>query len=172
MSEKCCGKVEAGRAVCELPNEGFKRVVVKRIQCLECGNAGKPVNTITVKALISKSLRDVISDDYRFCKERDCPIVYFSKESELYFTTADMRVKVYQKSPDTPDTDICYCFKHSVGEISDARPEQRDEILTDVNDGINLGQCACDIRNPQGSCCLGNVRGLIKQLSEEIVSPA
>ena len=47
-------------------------------------------------------------------------------------------------------------------------------IVDDINTGINAGQCACDLRNPQGSCCLGNVRGLIKRidtLAVEIENP-
>ncbi len=41
---------------------------------------------------------------------------------------------------------------------------QRAAIVDDINAGIQAGQCACDLRNPQGSCCLGNVREAIKQL--------
>lgn len=171
MSEPCCGKVEAGRDVCELTNEGFERVTVDVKSCPECSSPGKPVNTITVKALISKSLRSVTSNDYRFCKEVDCSAVYFSIESGSRFTTEDLRAPVYQKVPDQPETDVCYCFKHSVGDISNAGSKQRNKILEDINEGIKLGQCACDIRNPQGSCCLGNVRGLIRQLSEDIKLP-
>ena len=47
-------------------------------------------------------------------------------------------------------------------------PELRKAIIDDISTGINAGQCACDLRNPQGSCCLGNVRGL----SERVYKPA
>ena len=43
-------------------------------------------------------------------------------------------------------------------------------MVDDIHAGINAGQCACDLRNPQGSCCLGNVRGLIKRLEKSAVA--
>jgi hypothetical protein len=51
-----------------------------------------------------------------------------------------------------------------VGDLGAASSEGRIAIVDDINTGINAGQCACDVRNPQGSCCLGNVRGMIKRL--------
>jgi hypothetical protein len=61
-----------------------------------------------------------------------------------------------------------------VGYVRAASSESRMAIVDDINTGINAGQCACDLRNPQGSCCLGNVRGLIKRidtLAVEIENP-
>ena len=45
----------------------------------------------------------------------------------------------------------------------------RAALIDDIDAGIQAGQCACDLRNPQGSCCLGNVRGLVKRLEQPIV---
>lgn len=123
---------------------------------------GKPVQGQTVKALVSVSLRVVQDDDYLFCKTQTCPVVYFSLNSEQTFTTAQVRERVYQKEPDSDDVLVCYCFQHHVGEIRTVTPAARAAIVGDINTGINAGQCACDLRNPQGTCCLGNVRGLIK----------
>jgi hypothetical protein len=61
---------------------------------------------------------------------------------------------------------VCYCFKHRIGEIHTATHETRLAILDDINAGIQADQCACDLRNPQGSCCLGNVRDLIRRLEQ------
>jgi hypothetical protein len=36
-------------------------------------------------------------------------------------------------------------------------------IVDDIKAGIKAGQCACDLRNPQGTCCLGNVRAWLAQ---------
>ena len=41
-------------------------------------------------------------------------------------------------------------------------------IVERIQAGIQAGQCACDIRNPQGHCCLGNVRDLIERLSDPL----
>jgi hypothetical protein len=77
---------------------------------------------------------------------------------------------VYQKGPETQDVPVCYCFHHTVGDLRAASPQQRTAIREDINTGINAGQCACDLRNPQGSCCLGNVRALIKQLERPAIA--
>jgi hypothetical protein len=123
---------------------------------------GKPVQGQTVKALLAVSLRAVQDVAYLFCRTQTCPVVYFSLDGEQTFTTAQVRERVYQKEPDSDEVLVCYCFRHRVGEIRTAAPAVQAAIVEDINTGINAGQCACDLRNPQGACCLGNVRGLIK----------
>jgi hypothetical protein len=88
--------------------------------------------------------------------------VYFSQDGDQTFTVGQVREGVFQKQPDNDEVYICYCFRHTVGELRISTPEVRKEIIEDINIGIRTGQCACDLRNPQGSCCLGNVYGLIK----------
>lgn len=39
----------------------------------------------------------------------------------------------------------------------------RSAVVADISAGIKAGPCACDLRNPQGSCCLGNVRGVVER---------
>jgi hypothetical protein len=91
-------------------------------------------------------------------------VVYFSADGASTFTTAQLRERVYQKEPETDVVPVCYCFKHTMGEIRNALPEAQAAIIAEINAGIQADPCACDLRNPQGSCCLGNVRGLIKSL--------
>jgi hypothetical protein len=93
---------------------------------------------------------------YWFCSTRECPVVYFSDDGTQVFEKADVRETVYQKEPQEDDTPICYCFAFKVGDIEN--PEYTQRILSVIEEGIRAGQCACDWRNPQGNCCLGNVR--------------
>jgi hypothetical protein len=134
--------------------------------CSECGKTGKPIQRQTVKSLLSVSLRQVQDVKYLFCRTQTCPVVYFSDDSEQTFTVQQVREQVYQKEPEAEDVFICYCFRHTVGDLHDASPEDRAAIVDNINIGIMARQCACDLRNPQGSCCLGNVRGLIKRLEK------
>lgn len=120
-----------------------------------------------MKALLSVSLRQVQDVRYLFCRTQTCPVVYFSADGEQTFAVQDVRERVYQKEPEAKDVFICYCFSHTVGELRNALPEDRVAIINNINRGINAGQCACDLRNPQGSCCLGNVNRRIKQLEQE-----
>ena len=170
MTDTCCCPPEAGRDVCELPPQNFQRPPSDINACPVCGMKGKPVQGQTVKALLSVSLREVQDVDYLFCKTPSCPVVYFSPDSEQIFGVEQVRERVYQKEPDSVGVFVCYCFRHTVGDILAASSESRNAILDDINIGINTGQCVCDLRNPQGSCCLGNVRGLIKRIPTPAVA--
>lgn len=169
MTDSCCCPPEAGNAVCDLPAQGFQRPPRASNTCPECGRAAKPVQGQTLKALLAVSLRDAREVEYLFCKTQTCPVVYFSADGAQTFTVEQVRERVYQKEPDADDVFVCYCFRYRVGEVRAASPEGRQAMVDDINTGINAGQCACDLRNPQGSCCLGNVRGLIKRLGKSVV---
>jgi hypothetical protein len=114
---------------------------------------GKRVDTATVKCLLSVSLAAVQDTPYFFCSEPDCDVVYFS--GEQMFTRDQVRERVYQKESDNPDVPVCYCFGYTVDDVL-----HQDNVVEAINAGIRAGQCACDWRNPQGSCCLGNVKRL------------
>ena len=170
MTDACCCPPEAGNAVCDLPAQGFQRPPRAANACPECGQTAKPVQGQTVKALLAISLRQVQDVAYLFCRTPTCPVVYFSPDGAQTFTVEQVRERVYQKEPEADDVSVCYCFRYTVGQVRAASPEGRRAIVDDVNAGINAGQCACDLRNPQGSCCLGNVRGLIKRLEKSVVA--
>ena len=166
MAESCCCPPEAGNAVCDLPDQDFQRLVRAVNACPECGKSGKSVEGQTIKSLLSVSLREVKEMQYLFCRTQSCPVVYFSPDGEQVFTVEEVRERVYQKEPEAQEVFVCYCFRHTVGELRTASHEGRITIVDNINTGINAGQCACDLRNPQGSCCLGNVNRLIKQLEK------
>lgn len=170
MSDDCCSIPSAGAEFCELPSLTLTKTPKPEGLCPQCGMRGKAVGRQTVQALISDSLRSVLEDQYFFCRTQSCPVVYFSADGASVYTVAQVREPVYQKSPEAADVPICYCFQHTAGEVRAASAQARTAILADINAGIQAEQCACDIRNPQGSCCLGNVRALI--LGEEHASQA
>lgn len=167
MADSCCCPPEAGNTICDLPAANFQRPRREVNACPECGKIGKPVQGQTIKSLLSVSLRQVKDVPYLFCRTQTCPVVYFSADGEQTSTVQEVRERVYQKEPEAEDVFICYCFRHTVGELRNASPEDRIAIVDNINTGINAGQCACDLRNPQGSCCLGNVNRRIKQLEQK-----
>ena len=170
MTDSCCCPSEAGSEVCELPAKDFERPAHALNACPKCGKIGKVVQGQTVKALLSVSLREVQDIQYLFCRTQTCPVVYFSANGEQTFIVDQIREKVYQKDPETDDAFVCYCFRHTIGDLRAAAHEERIAIVDDINTGINAGQCACDLRNPQGSCCLGNVRAMIKRLEKSAIA--
>lgn len=122
--------------------------------CPTCQQAGKSVETLTLKALIAVPLTELRAVEYHFCPTRDCSTVYFSADGLQSFGEAQLRERVYQKHPDDPNVFVCYCFRHTVKSIK----QEPKAVVEAVTRGIKASLCACDIRNPQGSCCLGNVR--------------
>ena len=171
MTDSCCCPPEAGNSVCDLPAQDFRRPPRTLNACPVCGKAGKSLHGQTIKSLLSVSLRQVQEVQYLFCRTQTCPVVYFSDDGEQTFTIEEIRERVYQKEPEAEAVFICYCFRHTIGELRSAAAEERSAIVDNIDSGINAGQCACDLRNPQGSCCLGNVRGMIKRLEKKAVAP-
>lgn len=166
MDETCCSVPSAGAECCELPSTTVHRSPGIRAACPVCGQRGKRVQGQTVKAMLSVTLREIQNTEYLFCRTKDCPVVYFSADGGQTFTTEQVRERVYQKEPGADDVFVCYCFRHTVGDLTRASADTREAIVDDIDSGIQADQCACDLRNPQGSCCLGNVKALIKQLQE------
>jgi hypothetical protein len=164
MTESCCCQPEAGSTSRELHTQADHRADSAADTCPACGLKGKPVQGQTVKANLLASLREVREVNYLFCKTQSCPVVYFPAGGGQAFTISQVRETVYHKEPENEDAFVCCCFQHKVGEILAASPEARTAILNDILYGIRAGQCACDLRNPQGDCCFGNVRALIEKI--------
>jgi hypothetical protein len=159
----CCGTSEAGAAACDLP--GSARPAATAANCPSCGQKGKTVTGQTVKAMSAVSLAYVTHQPYLFCRTQACPVVYYGADGQQCFTTEQIRERVYQKEPDSADVFVCYCFRHTPGSIqAEMEASGRSTVVEAIDAGIRAGQCACDIRNPQGSCCLGNVRAVVGRL--------
>lgn len=89
------------------------------------------------------------------------------QNEDLAFTTGDMSVRVGLKERADP-IPICYCFGHTV---ASAREEVartgRSTVVASITAEIKAGRCACEIKNPAGSCCLGEVSKVIKEIMKE-----
>lgn len=124
--------------------------------CPQCGMDGASVDRITLKALLTPDgLRRGIPAQPRFCANADCPIVYFDSDGEATFTEAELTVRVFAKHADDPGTLVCYCFTVDVATMRDASKARssRESIAREVE----AGRCACEVRNPRGGCCLGDL---------------
>jgi hypothetical protein len=163
--DNCCSSTAFDISISQIP--------VSAGTCPRSGSRGRRVDSITLKAMLAVSLGELRDTSYFFCKDADCPVVYFSEDRKQSFTTEQLRERVYQKEAANDDVSICYCFRHTVGSIRVEILSGRENRLIDsINAAIQAGQCACDIRNPQGSCCLGNVQVFIKQLKQNLDAKA
>lgn len=129
--------------------------------CPTCGHPGREIQRITLKALLRpEALARLGPEEHRFCATADCPVVYFQDAEG--FRREDLLVPVFQKEAEGGRT-VCYCFGISEDEI-------RREVETfgfsasahRIKMLVRSGRCACEVRNPQGTCCLGNVIALVR----------
>jgi hypothetical protein len=128
---------------------------------------------MTLKAMLDASLLALRDLPYLFCRTTNCPVVYFSADGTQSFTKDQIRVPVHQKEPEDDAVPVCYCFRHSPATIrAEWLATGRSTVVEEIETGIKAGQCACEIRNPQGSCCLGNVSAVVKQVTQATRIPA
>lgn len=133
--------------------------------CPKCGKRGKSVGRQTVRALVSDSLRAVQEGTNNFfCRTEFFPTVYITCVGHQTFNVDQTQEYVCHKEPDNDRVLICYCFQHTLGNIKTATLENRLAIIEDIKTGIKAGMCGCDLRNPQGSCCTGNIQALIHRM--------
>ena len=118
-----------------------------------------------MKALLSDmALQRFEPGAHRFCRDASCDVVYFDAEGRT-FTTADLRVPVWQKEPPGART-ICYCFGENETDISAENAHTgRSTAEERVRAHIQAGRCACEVRNPKGACCLGDIMRAVKRVA-------
>lgn len=129
---------------------------VAPISCPRCGRTGKKLDEITLRALLKPSaLERRSADTHRFCPKPSCAVVYFG--SGEIFGREDLIVPVFQKQAGG-DSPVCYCFGITAADIGQELVSTgRSTVAARIRSLVQAGRCACEIRNPQGSCCLGNV---------------
>jgi len=132
-------------------------------RCASCGEPGRSVEPITVKALLRpEALARMSGPAHRFCPTPSCPVVYFG-ESEV-FRREDVAAPVFQKEPAGNRT-LCYCFAVSEADLRlEIAETGRSTAAQRIRDHVQAGRCACEIKNPQGTCCLGDVVAATKAL--------
>jgi hypothetical protein len=155
MSSCCCpGKIDE----------------VSTSRCPASGSPGVAVDRLTVKALLTGSaLQRVRPGEYRFCADAGCDVVYFGADGQC-FTAADVRVPVWQKLP-FGDRPICYCFGESETSIrSEFESVGTSLAIERVRGHIAAERCACEVRNPRGACCLGDLTAAIARVEASVGS--
>jgi hypothetical protein len=131
--------------------------------CPRNGKPGKTVPRQTLQSLTRIDLYDLTALDYWFCDATDCAIVYFDAQGAT-ITLDQLRVPVWQKQPDEPTVPVCYCRKLTSAMIHDeVRQTGHSSAAELVTAIIQAKRCACDLTNPQGTCCLRNVRLVVRE---------
>jgi hypothetical protein len=121
---------------------------------------GTRIDPITLKALLTPdALRRGVPDTPRFCATESCPVVYFDREARVTMSEADLRVRVCAKHPSDDTVLVCYCFDYTQAGIGSS-----SSIRETITREVQAGHCACEVRNPKGSCCLGDIARVEQRL--------
>lgn len=124
--------------------------------CPRCGQNGTVVSRRIVKIMVtSAALAAGVPAEPLLCRTRGCPVTYFERSGGPFLTTESVRVSVFPKNQNDKET-VCYCFDHTRADIHERASSQRS-VSSEIRDLIGAGRCACELRNPKESCCLGDV---------------
>jgi hypothetical protein len=123
------------------------------ICCPGNGRPAAPVQLRTVKAMLQPTaLRRIGREQHYYCTDARCAIVYFS-ESGARYGVDDVAVALADKQPGPPRL-VCYCFGYVEALPAVANGGAEPEVLGAIRAHVKAGQCACDVKNPSGRCCL------------------
>ncbi len=154
-------------ACCTIPRSADPAV------CALCGARGKAVDRRTVVALVRPDLRPTIGEtQYYFLETPECEVVYFAQDPPRYLLTGNVTVRVGSKVTEDP-IPVCYCFaKTERAVIDDVLAHGRSTIFEEITAHVKANECACDVKNPAGRCCLGNVAKAIQKAKRLMREPA
>ncbi|MDH4620169.1 (2Fe-2S)-binding protein [Brevibacillus sp. AY1] len=137
----------------------------KTTNCPSCEGKGKSVPLITLKSLLTASSLETIEPDntYFFCSNSTCDIVYFSGTHSQTFEEEALKVPVFQKNSNM-HVPVCYCFNWTRDRLFQAINNNQLPIER-IKDHVQSNRCGCEVNNPQGACCLGNVTAYLRSLN-------
>jgi hypothetical protein len=118
------------------------RCPINGVECMEV--TPKTISHQLKEAWKWKEAKDV---RYFFCDDSACEVVYFGDDDSVILKgQLNTPVGVKESSNDTL---ACYCFGVTKADaLKD--PGIREYVMYQTKHA----QCACDIRNPSGRCCL------------------
>lgn len=153
MSDDCCGNQSAGDQAGGVPS------------CPACGCRSQSVKWVTVAALILGPVP--VRQNFWLCRNPDCELAYFG-DSGARFGVSELRFLPAFKSQ-SPEALICYCFLHRRKEIeSELRHLGTSTLVDRIAAKVKARQCTCEIRNPSGRCCLGDVEAEAARLRQAL----
>lgn len=126
--------------------------------CPECGSRSKQVDSLTVKSLVRRLPFGMMPAQYYFCEAPDCDVVYFASNPQTpTFRRDDLLVRVGVKERHGSAA-VCYCFGVTRRDIADEVERTGKSTFAErIKGEVKAGHCACEVKNPSGKCCLGDV---------------
>lgn len=119
--------------------------------CPRCRTSGQPVPLGLVRHHLARPWAlDLEGKAFSFCEEPGCDVVYWSSDGRAYASHQLRRAPAY-KSGDEADL-LCFCF-----DVSGRDALSAEDPAAYVRERVRNAECACDVLNPSGACCLGSI---------------
>lgn len=158
------GYIEASR--------GNKDILIRA--CPSCGGVGWRVLKSNVGNHVDAKYWSLLDNNFWFCPNRDCDVVYYNNSRGLYFLKGEVNVPVFHKETH-PSRPVCYCLNVTEAMIREeiyvkGCCDSLEEIVAYTKAGTGRW---CPITNPSGKCCRDYleplVEGLIKEKPTEVL---
>ena len=129
--------------------------------CPVSGQRGTPVEWLTVSALIAGPLPP--RQRFWLCRDPNCEVVYYGEKGTI-LKISDLRVHPGFKTKNKEGI-LCYCFQLRRCDVqAELERSGRTNIIARITSEVKAGNCACEVRNPSGKCCLGEVRAEVEEI--------
>ncbi|MGB2887427.1 MAG: (2Fe-2S)-binding protein [Candidatus Acidiferrales bacterium] len=141
--------------------------------CPVNGAPSKQVDMLTVKSLVRQLPLGMPDTQYYFCEAPGCDAVYFPLDAQApLFRREDLVVRVGAKETADP-IPVCYCFGFTRKDIRDEIVETGDSTVAErITAEVRAGNCACEVKNPSGKCCLGSLTQIARDCMRNLQGAA
>jgi len=144
---------------CEIP----KTRASGETACPRCGEVGRIVADETVRAILKPGHAEgLLAVERRFCETPACAVLYYGADGRIVEKgAASVRVGVKEIEDPVP---LCYCFGFTRADVRRQVAERGDsDIPARITAEVRAGRCSCEVKNPSGTCCLGDVNRAVKE---------
>ncbi len=145
----CLKAPRDGEAAVEAPDGAAVPVP----SCPGCGLRGRRIATRTAIAVTSEPLP--ARQQLFVCAAPDCSLIYYGAAG-AHIAASALRLRPTWKGGDV----LCFCFGHRLAELdggASSRDADGDDLVSRIERRVRAGDCACELRNPSGRCCLPEI---------------
>ena len=135
----------------------------RRVPCPECGQVGRAVASLTARAILQPGHAAPLEGAApRFCRTPECGVLYYGDAGQRALKQeALVRVGLKETADPVP---VCYCFGFFRSDLQEDVAETGGSTIPDrIAAEVKAGRCACEVKNPSGACCLGDVNKVVKE---------
>ena len=149
-----------------------KHQAVGQTACPSCATVGRVVGDKTIQSILEPAQAlSLLAVGRRFCGTPSCATVYYGDDGRAV-TKDEIPIRVGLKEREDP-IPLCYCFGFSVADVRrEIVKTGRCTIPAHITAEVRAGRCSCEITNPSGTCCLGEVNRAVKQEQKAVQAGA